>query len=170
MQSYGCCRAQRAEASYPAASCGSASHPHPGRKADPVLAPNQNIENNPLQSNRGRWHCRFAWQTNFDTSGKSAAHFHYRAIIRPAHGPAHRVLRVIADQKFRPLNLHWLAVELNEVLRLGVDPVPAPQVLQQARRDRDRRLALIRLRATLLPAMVVSVLQIRVHIGPARWM
>jgi hypothetical protein len=48
-------RSQRAKAGYSPASYGSASHPtiivgKDSRKADAVLAPNQNIENNPMQS------------------------------------------------------------------------------------------------------------------------
>jgi hypothetical protein len=47
----------------------------PGRKADAVFAPNQNIENNPMQSNKGSP----AWmpypRKRFDTPGKSPALF-----------------------------------------------------------------------------------------------
>jgi putative ABC transport system substrate-binding protein len=38
---------------------------------------------------------------HFDTSGKSAAPFHHRAICKTAHGAAHRALGAIAGQKSR---------------------------------------------------------------------
>jgi hypothetical protein len=46
---------------------------------------------------------------HFDTSGKSAAPFHHRAICKTAHGAAHRALGVITGQKPRQLKLHRLA-------------------------------------------------------------
>src|SRR5258708_30926959 len=61
-----------------------------------------------------------------------------------------------------------LSVELDEMLRLRIDPVPTPQVRQQARRDRDRRLVLIGLRATLFPAIITSAFQIDVG-ATDRW-
>jgi hypothetical protein len=42
----------------------------------------------------------------FDTSGKSPALFHHRAICKTAHGPAHRALGAITGQKSRQLKLH----------------------------------------------------------------
>jgi hypothetical protein len=84
------------------------------RTAAAVVAPNQNIENNPMQRNGGRRHGCLTRKKHFDTSGKSAAHFHHRANRRPAHGPAHRALRVIAGQKFRSelrtVTVHLIAV------------------------------------------------------------
>jgi hypothetical protein len=46
---------------------------------------------------------------HFDTSGKSVAPFHHRAICKTAHGAAHRALGVITGQKPRQLKLHRLA-------------------------------------------------------------
>src|SRR5438046_505609 len=57
-------------------------------------------ESNPLKR-KGRRHGCFCRKKHFDTSGKSAAQLHHRANCRPAHGPAHRALRVITDQKLR---------------------------------------------------------------------
>jgi hypothetical protein len=45
----------------------------PNRKADAVLAPNQNIENNPMQSNKVSLAWMLSPQKPFDTSGKSPA-------------------------------------------------------------------------------------------------
>src|ERR1700721_3973050 len=55
------------------------------------------------------------------------------------------------------------AVELNEVLCVRIDPVPATQMREQARGDRNGRLALIRLRAPLFPAIIASALQVYVR-------
>jgi len=46
------------------------------------------------------------------------------------------------------------------MLRIRIDPVPALQVREQARGNRDRRLAFIGLRATLFPAVVAPALQV----------
>jgi hypothetical protein len=48
-------------------------------KADAVLAPNQNIENNPMQSRIGMVTLSDPAKT-FDTSGKSPAYIHHRKI------------------------------------------------------------------------------------------
>jgi hypothetical protein len=70
------------------------------RKADAVLAPNQNIENNPMQSSRGRWHRCFSLRKHFDTSGKSAAPLHRRAICKIAHAlPIEIAVAVPSTQK-----------------------------------------------------------------------
>ncbi len=61
--------------------------------------------------------CKVAWwslawmlwatpRKHFDTSGKSLALFHHRAICKTAHGPAHRALGAITGQKSRQLKLH----------------------------------------------------------------
>ncbi|MFZ2154500.1 MAG: hypothetical protein WAV72_00050, partial [Bradyrhizobium sp.] len=49
---------------------------HP--KADAVLASNQNIENNPMQSNKGSPAWMLCPRRHFDTSGKSPALLQYR--------------------------------------------------------------------------------------------
>jgi hypothetical protein len=47
-----------------------------------ALAPNQNIENNPMQSKPGRRNDFGFYEIDFDTSGKSPAIFHHRGIFR----------------------------------------------------------------------------------------
>ena len=47
-----------------------------------------------------------ACEKHFDTSGKSGALFHHRAICKTAHDAAQRALGAITGQKFRPLKLH----------------------------------------------------------------
>jgi hypothetical protein len=54
----------------------------------------------------------------FDTSGKSAARFHYRTICKIADGAAHRALGAITGQKSRQLKLHPLATA-NDRLRVA---------------------------------------------------
>jgi hypothetical protein len=54
-------------------------------KADPVPASNQNIENNPMQSSMvaaGMDALSYPCKKHFDTSGKSGALFHHRAICK----------------------------------------------------------------------------------------
>jgi hypothetical protein len=45
----------------------------PNRKAGAVLAPNQNIQNNPMQSNKVSLAWMLSPRKHFDTSGKSPA-------------------------------------------------------------------------------------------------
>jgi hypothetical protein len=47
--------------------------------AEAVLAPNKNIENNPMQSRMRSLAWMICPRKIFDTSGKSPAHFQYRA-------------------------------------------------------------------------------------------
>ena len=49
-----------------------------GRKVD--AAPNQNIENNPMQSRKGSLARMLGSRKHFDSSGKSLALFQYRGI------------------------------------------------------------------------------------------
>jgi hypothetical protein len=44
-------------------------------------------------------------QKHFDTSGKSAALLHHRAICKTAHGAAHRALGAMTGQKSRQLKI-----------------------------------------------------------------
>jgi hypothetical protein len=58
---------------------------HAAARADAALASNQNIENNPMQSSMvvaGMDALSYPCKKHFDTSGKSGALFHHRAICK----------------------------------------------------------------------------------------
>jgi hypothetical protein len=75
----------------------------PSRKVDAVLAPNQNIENNPMQSNRGSLAWMLYPRKHFDTSGKSAALLRRRAICKtPLSLPNNRLFGAISGKKSFP--------------------------------------------------------------------
>ncbi|MEH2588099.1 hypothetical protein [Bradyrhizobium sp. AZCC 1721] len=64
----------------PPAFYGSASHPaiingKDSRKADVVRGPNQNIENNPMQSSNGRWHGCLQSRENILTRRVNQGHY-----------------------------------------------------------------------------------------------
>ncbi|WP_334501272.1 hypothetical protein [Bradyrhizobium sp. AZCC 1678] len=64
----------------PPAFYGSASHPaiingKDSRKADVVRGPNQNIENNPMQSSNGRWHGCLQSRENILTRRANQGHY-----------------------------------------------------------------------------------------------
>jgi hypothetical protein len=73
----------RASASY-----GSASHAaiiigKHSRKADAVLAPNQNIENNPMQSSMCRWHGCFTRENILTRHRLATQHGRVGSRVRP---------------------------------------------------------------------------------------
>jgi hypothetical protein len=75
----------------------------------------------------------------FDTSGKSAAQFHHRAICKAADGAAHRALGAMTSQKSRQLKIsparprRMIACVLPYRARLH------PRGLRRFRRERNSR-------------------------------
>jgi hypothetical protein len=67
---------------------------------------------------------------HFDTSGKSAALLHHRAICKTAHGAPYRALGAITGQKSRQLKLHRLATA-NDRLRVAVPRALAMRVPEE---------------------------------------
>ena len=93
-------------ASYGLASHAAIINGEDSRKADAVLAPNQNIENNPMQSSIVvGWHGCFEriLRKHFDTSGKSVAQVEHCAIYKtPMALPNNGLFGAIAGKKSLP--------------------------------------------------------------------
>jgi hypothetical protein len=101
----------RASASY-----GSASHPaiiigKHSRKADAVLAPNQNIENNPMQSSMCRWHGCFTAKTFWHVGQINGTIPSSRNLQNLPKGLA----GATTGQKSRQLKLHRLVTQHGRV-------------------------------------------------------
>jgi hypothetical protein len=58
--------------------------------ARPTRLPTKISKTTPCKVTGGRWHGCFTREKHFDTSGKSVAPLHHRAICKTAHGAAHR--------------------------------------------------------------------------------
>jgi hypothetical protein len=82
--------------------------------------PNQNIENNPMQSNKGPLAWMLYPRKHFDTSGKSPAHFQHRATSKNrSWPPPNGLFGAVTGQKSRQLKLYRLATA-NDRLRVAV--------------------------------------------------
>jgi hypothetical protein len=92
--------------------------------------PNQNIENNPMQSNKGSLAGMLYPRKHFDTSGKSPALFQHRATFKPLMALPNGLFGAITGQKSRPLKLYRLATA-NDRLRVAVPRALALRVPEE---------------------------------------
>jgi hypothetical protein len=92
--------------------------------------PNQNIENNPMQSNKGPLAWMLYPRKHFDTSGKSPALLQHRATFKPLMALPNGLFGAITGQKSRPLKLYRLATA-NDRLRVAVPRALALRVPEE---------------------------------------
>jgi hypothetical protein len=107
----------RASASYGSASHAAIINGKDSRKADAVLAPNQNIENNPMQSSMCRWHgCFERSRENILTRRANQRHYCIIAqFAKPHMALPNGLAGATTGQKSRQLKLHRLATQHGRV-------------------------------------------------------
>jgi hypothetical protein len=85
------------------------------RKADAALAPNQNIENNPMQNSMCRWHGCFTRENILTRRANQRRYSIIAQFSKPHMALPNGLAGATTGQKSRQLKLHRLATEHGRV-------------------------------------------------------